>query len=330
MRSHPSTLLSRRQVLAGLGAAGVAFSAPSFAETYPSHAIKLVVGYAAGGSVDVIGRIVADLLAAKLGSAVIVENQAGAAGAIGALRVARSPADGYTLLAGSSNELAATITVNPAQKYDPRKDFTPIALVATAPVLLVASANSQVKNLDQFFDRVKKNPGKCSYGTSGVGSLQHFVGELIKQRAGVTFIHAPYRSGGALVSDLVGGAVDFAGLSPTIAAPFLQDGRMVALGVSSASRWPGLPQVPSLGEHPLLKGFDLSGWFALAGPRNIPSGIVQHLRAELQAGLQDPVVRRRLQENGALPATGSEDMAHMIDQDVARYATLVKFANIRE
>jgi tripartite-type tricarboxylate transporter receptor subunit TctC len=105
---------------------------------------------------------------------------------------------------------------------------------------------------------------------------------------------------------------------------------MVALGVSSASRWPGLPQVPSLGEHPLLKGFDLSGWFALAGPRNMPSGVAEHLRAEMQAGLQDPAVRRRLQENGALPATGTEDMARLIDQDVARYAALVKFANIRE
>jgi len=330
MRSDPPTLLTRRQVVACLGAASVGLAAPSFGQAFPAHAIKLVVGYAAGGSADVIGRIVADLMAAKLGSSVIVENQAGAAGAIGALRVARSPADGYTLLMGSSNELAATLTVNPAQKYDPRKDFTPIALIATAPVLLVASATTQVKNLDEFFERVKKNPGKCSYGTSGVCSLQHFVGELIKQRAQVAFIHAPYRSGGALVSDVIGGAVDFAGLSPTIAAPFLQDGRVVALGVSSASRWPGLPQVPSLGEHPLLQGFDLSGWFGLVGPHNMPSGIVQHLRAQLQAGLQDPVVRRRLQENGALPAARAEDMVRLIEQDVARYGTLVKFANIRE
>ncbi|MEJ8815595.1 tripartite tricarboxylate transporter substrate-binding protein [Variovorax ureilyticus] len=327
MDSNLSAPLSRRHALATIAAC---LAGPAFADAYPARPVKLVVGYAPGGSVDVIGRIVANVLAASLRQAVVVDNQAGAAGAIGAQRVALAPADGYTLLAGTINELAATLAVNPAQKYDPRKDFTPIALVATAPVLLVASPRTGVKNLDEFFALVKRNPGKYSYGTSGVGSLQHFAGELVKQRAGVSLVHVPYRSGSTLTTDLVGGAVDFAGLSPTVIAPFLQGGRIVPLGVTSATRWPGLPQVPALGEHPLLKGYDLSGWFALEGPRNLPPDIVQRLRAAWQEGLQDPAVRKRLEENGALAAQGNEDLAQMTRDDVDRFAALAKFANIRE
>jgi len=220
--------------------------------------------------------------------------------------------------------------VNPAQKYDPQKDFTPIALIGTAPVLLVAGAHAKVKDLDAFLALVKRNPGKFSYGSSGVGSLQHFAGELVKQHAGVFMTHIPYRSGAALTSDVAGGTLDFAGLSPIAAAPFLQGGRIVPLGVTSARRLSGLPQVPALGEHPLLKGYELSGWFAVAGPRNLPADVVLRIRSALQAGLQDPAVRWRLEEGGTLPASGGENVAQVMRETVAKYAGLVKFANIRE
>jgi len=322
--------VSRRQAMTAIAAGTLGFVAGARADTYPVKPIKLVVGYAPGGSVDTVGRLVADVLAAKLGATVVVDNQPGAAGAVGAQRVASSPADGYTLLAGTSNELAATGLVNPAQKYNPQKDLTPIALVGTAPVLLVAGAHTKVKDLDGFFALVKRNPGKFSYGSSGVGSLQHFAGELIKQRAGVFMTHIPYRSGSSLTTDVAGGTLDFAGLSPIAAAPFLQSGRIAALGVTSARRLPGLPQVPALGEHPLLKGYELSGWFAVAAPRNLPADIAQRIRSALQAGLQDPVVRRRLEEGGTLPASGNEDLARIMRDTVETYAGLVRFANIRE
>lgn len=329
--SHRFAPVRRRIALAILGLAAGAPLASVFAQpAYPSKPIKLVVGYAPGGSVDMAARVVADILAAKLGGTVVVDNVAGAAGVVAAQRVVNSPADGHTLMVGSSNELAATGLVNPAQKYDPLTDFTPVGLVATAPVLLVAGPKMGVKNLDEFFALVKRHPGKFSYGSSGVGSTLHFAGELVKQRAGVFMTHIPYRGTAALTSDLVGGSLDFAIVSPTAAAPFLQSQRFTALGVSSAKRFPTLPNVPALGEHPHLKGYELSGWFALAAPKGLPADITQRLNAALKAGLADPVFRRRLEDGGALPATGGEDMARVMREDMDKYRQLVKFANMRD
>lgn len=329
MDRDPSSV-SRRAALGALGATAFSF-APAFAQdVYPSKPIKLLVGYAPGGSVDMAARVAADILSAKLGGTVVVENLAGAAGVVAAQRTVTSRGDGYTLLAGSSNEMAATALVNPAQRYNPQKDLAPIALIATAPVLLVAAPRAGVKNLDEFIALVKRSPGKYSYGSSGVGSTLHFAGELIKQRAGVFLTHIPYRGTAPLTNDLVGGTLDFAIMSPTAAAPFIQSGRIVPLGITSAKRFPTLPQVPALGEHSQLKGYELTGWFALAAPKDLPAPIVQRLREAMQAGLMDPAMRRRLEEGGSIPGTGKEDLARIMREDSAKYAELVKFANVRD
>lgn len=327
MTFHP-----RRLTLSALAALwGLALSWPALADPqYPNKPIRLVIGYAPGGSVDMAGRIVADVLSSKLGATVVVENQPGAAGTIAAQKVVNSAPDGYTLLAGSSNELAGTGQVNPAQKYDPLKDLSPVVLVGTAPVLLVASPKLNVKNLDQFLALVKSKPGRFSYGSSGVGSTLHFAGELIKQRAGLFMTHIPYRGTAPLISDLVGGAIDFAMMSPTSAAPFIENNRLVGLGVTSAQRFPTLPQVPALAEHPVFKGYELSGWFALAGPRGLPEPIVQRLRTAMQAGLQEPGFRQRLEQGGSFPSSGKEDVLKVMRADIALYGELVKFANIRD
>ena len=313
---------------------GLAASAPLAsvcAQTaYPARPIKLVVGYAPGGSVDMAARVVADILTAKLGGTVVVDNVSGAAGVVAAQRVVTSAPDGYTLMVGSSNELAATDLVNPAQKYDPLTDLTALGLIATTPVLLVAGPKTNVKNLDEFFALVKRHPGKFSYGTSGVGSTLHFAGELVKQRAGLFMTHIPYRGTAALTSDLVGGSLDFGIVSPTAAAPFLQSQRFTALGVTSAKRFATLPQVPALGEHPLLKGYELSGWFTLAAPKGLPPEIIQRLNAAMKAGLAEPAFRRRLEDGGTIPATGGEDLARVMREDMEKYRQLVKFANMRD
>ncbi len=326
-----SSSVSRRATLGALGATALSLAAPAFAQdAYPNKPIKLLVGYAPGGSVDMAARVAADILSARLGGTVVVENLAGAAGVVAAQRTVSSRGDGYTLLAGSSNEMAATALVNPAQRYNPQKDLAPIGLIATAPVLLVAAPRTGVKNLDEFIALVKRSPGKYSYGSSGVGSTLHFAGELIKQRAGVFLTHIPYRGTAPLTNDLVGGTLDFAIMSPTAAAPFIQSGRIVPLGITSAKRFPTLPQVPALGEHPQLKGYELTGWFALAGPKDLPAPIAQKLRDALQSGLTDPAVRRRLEEGGSIPGTGKEDLARIVREDSAKYAELVTFANVRE
>lgn len=314
-------------VLAGSGAPA------AFAQgaAWPTKPVKIVIGYPPGGSVDQAARIVGDALGPKLGATLVMDNQGGAAGAIAAQRVVSSPADGYTLLVGSSNEMAATGLVNPAQKYDPLKDMTPIGLIATAPVLLVAGPKTGVKNLAEFVDLARRNPGKFSYGSSGVGSTLHFAGELVKQRAGIFMTHIPYRGTASLTSDLAGGTLDFAMLSPTAALPFIQSGRVVPLGITSAARSPALPNVPALGEHPLLKGYDLVGWFAMAAPKNLPPALTQQLSQGLKATLQDPAVRRRLEDAGmVLPTAANADLAALMRSDMAQYAKLVDFAKMKD
>ena len=297
---------------------------------YPSRPIRIVVGYPPGGSVDIAARIVADGLGPRLHAPIVIDNQGGAAGAIAAQRVAGSPADGYTLLIGANNELAATGLVNPSQKYDPQKDFTPVGLVATAPVLLVAGPKAGVKTLNEFVAAAKANPGKFSYGSSGVGSILHFAGELIKERAGIFMTHIPYRGTAPLTGDLAGGNIEFAMMSPAAANPFIQSGRITALAISSPKRAASMPNVPALAEHPLLKGYDMVGWFAMVGPRGLPADVTQKLATALQATVQDPAVRKRLEDVGMLPPAGREDVGAMIRSDVAQYRKLVDFAHMKD
>ena len=321
--------LTRRSLLGALAASPLALQAqPTWPTAKP---IKMVVGYAPGGSVDLACRATADFLASRLpGAIVTVENMSGAAGVIAAQRVSQSPADGFTLMVGSSNEFCATAHVNPAQKYDPVQGFTHLGMVSESPVLFVASPKLGVKNMDEFLALVKKHPGKYSYGSSGVGSTLHFAGELLKKRGGLFMSHIPYRGTAPLLTDLVGGNLDFAMITTTAANPFVANARLVALGVTSARRSPAAPNVPAIAEHPALSGYELTGWLSLAAPRGLPPEIAEKLRAGLRAALQDAAYRRRLEDGGLVPASGNEDIAAIIQKDGRKYAELVKFANIKD
>ncbi len=322
----------RRRAITALVAASACGIAPAvWAQSdFPSKPIKIIIGYPAGGSVDQAGRVVGDALAQRLKATVVIDNQGGAAGTIAAQRVVSSPADGYTLLIGSSNELAATRLVNPAQRYDATKDMTPIGLIATAPVLLVAGPKAGVKTLAELIDAAKRQPGKFSYGSSGVGSTLHFAGELVKQRAGIFITHIPYRGVAPLTADLAGGTLDLAMVSPTAALPFIQSGRITPLAATGAQRLAALPNVPAMGEHPLLKGYELVGWFAMMAPRQLPPEVAQRLSMALQDMLKDPGVRKKLEDAGMDVATGREDLGKLIQSESAKYAKLVAFANMKE
>lgn len=326
--SEDRQVLSRRSLL---GAAALGPILPAAAQgSFPAKPLKLVVGYPAGGSVDLAARVAGDALAARLRGTVVVDNVGGAAGAIAAQRVASAPADGYTLLVGASNELVATRIVNPAQRYDGRRDFTPLGLVATSPLILAARPGLGVKTLADLLELAKRQPGKLSYGSSGVGSTLHFAGELFKQRAGVSITHVPYRGVAPLTSDLAGGSLDLAMLSPTAAQPFLQSGRIVPLAVTSAQRLSALPQVPAMAELAPLRGYELVGWFALMAPRGLPAATAQRITAALQEALAEPAVRKRLEDAGMVPATGREDLARLIAEEDRKYEQLAAFANMRE
>ena len=326
--SEARQVLSRRSLL---GAAALGLVLPAAAQgSFPAKPLKLVVGYPAGGSVDLAARVVGDGLAARLRGTVVVDNVGGAAGAIAAQRVASAPADGYTLLVGASNELVATRIVNPAQRYDGRRDFTPLGLVATSPLILAARPGLGVKSMADLLELAKRQPGKLSYGSSGVGSTLHFAGELLNQRAGISIAHVPYRGVAPLTSDLAGGSLDLAVLSPTAAQPFLQSGRIVPLAVTSAQRLSALPQVPAMAELAPLRGYELVGWFALMAPRALPADTAQRITAALQEALAEPAVRKRLEDAGMVPATGREDLARLIAEEDRKYEQLAAFAKMRD
>ena len=326
-------LVFSRRVWIGVAACGTAlvFSPAVLAQSvYPDKPIKLVIGYPAGGSVDFIGRIVGEALGQKLKASVVIDNQGGAAGTIAALRVVNAAPDGYTFLMGSSNELAGTGAVNPNQKYDAKKDFTAIGLMATAPVFFVAGPKAGIKTLDEFLTVARANPGKFSYGTSGVGSSLHFAGELLKQKSGVFMTHIPYRGVAPLSSDLVGGGIEVAMMSVPGAKGFMSTGRITALGVTSAKRLPAFPQVPAIGEHPALKGYEMNGWFAMMAPRQLPNDIKEKVQTALQAVLADPSIRTKLEDGGNIVASGKENLAALMATEAEQLGKLAAFANMRE
>lgn len=312
--------------------AAVALAAPwaaSAQEKFPSRPVRIVVGYPPGGSVDVGARLLADVLAQKLEAPVVVENVGGAAGAIGAARVAASPPDGYTLLMGSSNELVGTGVLNREQKYDARRDFTALALTATGPMVLVASPASGVRTLQDFVDAVKRHPGKYSYGSPGIGSTMHFAGELAKQRAGLFLLHIPYRGVTPLATDLTGNVIEFGFMSPAAALPLIQSGRLVAVGVTGRERHALLPNLPALAEHPALSGYELIGWIGVVAPRGLAPDVEATLKQALRAALADPGYRKKVQDTGGVPATGREDFARLIADETTKYLQLAEFARLR-
>ena len=326
-KSWPFGFTGRREAITLIASLMAAPAARSQTD-YPNKPVHLVVGYPPGGSVDQVARLIADAMTRTLRGVFVVENLGGAAGAVGAQKVVTSAADGYTLLVGSNNELVTTGLLNNAQKYDAIKDLAPIGLIASGPVMWVAGPAAQVKDLDGCVQAIRRQPGKFSYGSSGVGSLLHFAGELLKQQSGLFITHIPYRGVAPLTSDLVGGRIEYAMMSLLAAIPHVQSGRLVALGVTTRGRVGSLPDVPALGEHPALKGYQLTGWFAMMAPQGLPAALQVQLRTALKNALTEPAVRKKLEENGLVVAAGTEDLAGMMAAERLKYEAVVRFAKI--
>ena len=293
-------------------------------DDYPSRPITLVVGYSAGGSTDSIARPFADVLGRVLKTKVIVENVSGAGGALGAQKVVAARPDGYTLLLGADGELIATKLINPKQPYDGLKDLTPIGVVNHQGGVLLASRQSGVKTTDQFIQLLRKNPGKYNYATSGVGSFFHYAGEIIRQRTGTQVTHVAYRGTSGLGNDLAGGTVEFGFMGTAPAKSFVESGLVVPIAVTSGTRTPLYPNVPSLGEHPELKGYDLTGWFALMAPKSVPEPIVAKLKAALKETLKDARLRQTFKDLGALPMVEDEDLPKLMQDAHASYKKFVE------
>ena len=323
---HRLALLGLLASFAGLAA----LPARAQADAYPSKPITLVVGYPPGGSTDLTGRVLGAELAKKLGVAVVIENVGGAGGAIGAQKVANAAPDGYTLLVGANNEIAIKRLVSPASvKYEP-KDFTPLGLIASQPMVLVASPKAGVKNLADFMKLTKANPGKFSYGSSGVGTALHLAGEMIKDQGGLFMTHIPYRGVAPLTNDLLGNNLEFAVYVLSSGLPHIKAGKVVALGTTERKRATATPDVPALSEHPALKNIDIASWFALMGPAKLPDAVALKLKKALAESLQSPELRKKLEDAGSAIAPLNVDMNKFLADETAKYKRIVEFANIQE
>ncbi|HSV53724.1 MAG TPA: tripartite tricarboxylate transporter substrate binding protein [Burkholderiaceae bacterium] len=305
-------------------------SGPAGAQgAYPAKPITIVVGYPPGGSTDLTARTLGTELSAKLGVPVVIENVGGAGGAIGAQKVANAAPDGYTLLVGANNEVAINRLITSGVKYEP-KDFTPIGVIASQPLVLVASTKSGVKTVDEFISLVKKNPGKFSYGSSGVGTSLHLAGEMVKEKAGVFMTHIPYRGVAPLTNDLLGNNIEFGVFVLSSGLPHIRSGKVVALGTTEAKRSAVTPDIPALGENAKLKGMDVGAWFVLMGPARLPEPVAEKIKKALNDSLQSPDFRKKMEAASSTVAATSVDVNKFLADETAKYKKIVDFAGIKE
>lgn len=323
--------MHRRSLLvAGLLAATPFASFAQSAAAWPTKPIKLLVGFAPGGGTDIVARALAPVMAEALGQQVVVENRAGAAGTIAADLTAKAAADGYTLLMGHSNSNAIAPFVQPSIPYDAGADFTPITYVGYVPNVLVTHPSVQAKSVDELVALLKAQPDKFSYASSGVGSTQHLAGALFSRITGTKMEHVPYRGSGQAVADLIAGQVElnFDTMPPVL--PHIQNGKLNALAISTPQRLPQLQQVPTFSEVG-IKGFDVTNWYSVMGPKGLPEHVVNRIDAAVRKAMADPGIRPKLEAQGLQfggPATPKEFSTFLADE-LAKYKRLVSELEIR-
>lgn len=311
-----------RQLLGAWLLLGV--SAASLAQGYPAKPVRLVVPFPAGGSTDVLARVISMKAAEILGQQIIIDNRPGAGGTIGSDQVAKAAPDGYTLLIATGSTHSIGPIVNPRIPYDVERDFVPIGLVANTASVLVVPASLPVKNLAEFIALAKAKPGQLNFGSSGNGTNSHLSGELLKAQAGVFITHIPYRGTGLVLTDMLSGQIHMLVDNFVTAQPHIRDGKLRVLGVTSLQRLPFLPDVPTLDEQG-LKGFDVTNWFGLYGPRGTPAEVVSKVNAAYNQALQDPEVLKRLHNLGATPMSGTpEYMGKVVAAETAKWRKLIR------
>jgi len=303
------------------------FSTALLAQAYPSRPVRYIVPFPPGGATDIIARVLAQKMSEAWGQPVVVENRAGAAGAIGSDAVAKAAPDGYTILMGTTSTHAVNPAINPNLPYNNVTDFAPVTLVATFPNVLVAHP-STAGSLQELIALLKANPGKYNFGSSGAGSSTHLTGELFKLMTKTDINHIPYKGTGPLLNDLMAGHVAFAFDQITAVMSGVQAGRMRALGVASAERNPALPNVPAIAEQ--LPGFEATAWVGIFAPAKTPAEVTTRIQSESKRIMQQPDIAKRMAELGATPvASPPADFAAFVQKDTAKWRDLVNTAKIK-
>jgi len=293
----------------------------------PGQAVRIVHGYAAGGNADIISRVVGQEMSKSMGVPFVVEPKTGAGGNIASQMVAKSAADGQTLvmLMGGHSVSGA---LSDKLGFDPVNDFSMISTVMNFPFFIMVKRDSPLKSVADLAGAMKQRSGGVTYGSAGIGTTQHLTGELLSAQAGVPLLHVPYRGGAAALTGMLGGEVDFVIDTATVAVPQLKAGSIRVLAVTSRQRWSGLPDVPTLDESG-FPGFDVSSWAGLAAPAKTPPAIVDRLNAELRKALAAPEVQEKLGQIGGEVATGSPaDMRLRISREIDRYLAVARDKNI--
>ncbi|MCD9120784.1 tripartite tricarboxylate transporter substrate binding protein [Cupriavidus sp. UGS-1] len=318
--------LTLATVVLGLAAA---LATPAAQAAYPERPIRWIVPFPAAGAMDNIARTLGEEMSQTLGQSIVVENRPGAGGNIGAELVARSPADGYTMLI-----VANGMAVNPALyrklSYDPIKDFAPVSLLAVVPNVLVANkAKTSAKTVPEVIASAKSQPGKYTYASAGNGTSIHLAGELFTSMAGVELLHVPYKGSGPAVTDLLGGQVDYMFDSITSAKPHIDAGKLTAIAVTTSKRSATLPNVPTVAEAG-LPGYELSPWFAAFVPAGTPPAVVESLNRAMVEALRKPAVQKRLAAIGAEPigSTPAELKQHLA-KETDKWGKLIRTRGIR-
>jgi tripartite-type tricarboxylate transporter receptor subunit TctC len=330
-RSLPRHMpLPRRKFLLQLGAGALALpvlSRIARAETYPTRPIHLVVPVPAGGTFDIVARLVAQALSQRLGQQIVIDNRGGAGTNIGTAVVAHAAPDGYTLLlAGSPGAINATLYGN--LDFSFAKDIAPVASLERAPLIMVVNPAFAAKTIPDFIAYAKANAGKINMGSGGVGSTGDVAGELFNLMAGVKMAHVPYRGEAPSVTDLLGGQIQAMFSTPGSVMSFVKAGALRPLGVTSAKRMDVLPDVPAIGEF--LSGYDALSWAGLGAPAGTPADIIAKLNTETNAVLADPALQAKLAEFGATVMTGSAaDFGQFIAAEIEKWGKVVKFANMK-
>src|SRR5260370_28774 len=318
----------RRFLYLAAGAAALpAVSRFAWAQAYPARPVRIIVGCPAGRPQDIVARLMGQWLSERLGRKFVIDNRSGAGGNIGAETVVNAPPDGYTLLlVGSPNAINASL-------YDKLtfvflRDIVPVAAIARVPLVLEVHPSVPVRTVPEFIAYVRANPGNVNFASAGIGTPQHVAGELFKMMTGISMLHVPYRGAAPALTDMVGGQVQVMFDTTPASISFIRAGKLRPLAVTTAARWNGLPDIPTVGDF--VPGYEANSWYGIGAPRNTPAEIVEELNKEINAALADPTMKARLADLGGTMLPGSPaEFGKLLAEETEKWDKVVKFAGLK-
>ena len=318
----------RKIILSFFAVSNLLFASNLLAQDYPNKPIKVLVGYAPGGAVDLVARTLGQNLSASMGQSIVIENKPGAGTNIAVKQLIDSPADGYTLMV-AANALAANMSLYKPQPFDIDKDITPIAMIGRVPVVIATSADSKYQKISDLIKAAKANPDFIAYGTPGNGATPHMAMKFFEQAAGISLKHVPYKGGAPAITDLIGGQLDLVAVNMLEVAPHVKSGKLKIVAVMSAKRSPLFPEIPTVAESG-FPGFEASVWYSLIAPTKTPASIVKTLHIQVEKALQSKEMTERLGSVGGEVSPGTTaQLTAYLNSERKRYEKLVREANIQ-